>query len=403
MTGRSVAIIFCAALLMGALVGCGRSSETRDAGRASPQPAVGSRGQFQDPAASALTPTPAALTNDDWEVASRDIEKYRGVSVVLEGEVFNVLDDADGYHRFQIYTDASAKRGNTHVAVKEDPRVKRGYQVRVVGVVAGVRVAQAVSGRELRIPEVEAQSVEIIGPPSVVTPTAIASPTPEPTATTRPTASPTPAPATPTSTATRGSTATPESPTPAPTAEPTRVPTGTPAPEPTPESSPMTPPAATSAPVEGPLPLSIDAGSAQLSGAMAVTEDSGAPSGRYIESTVSDQEWDGRGDPPATGEATVQVVVPHDGEYAIWSRMWYGHVDANSYWLIVDNQPAMKVGNDASGYKSWKWVGWRDGSPSNRVTAELTAGVHTLRIVGREAGARIDQLLVTDDLDYVPR
>ncbi len=145
-----------------------------------------------------------------------------------------------------------------------------------------------------------------------------------------------------------------------------------------------------------------DLGSAQLSGAMAVGSDSGAAGGRYIYSTVSDTGWDGKGNPPPTGQAAISVEVPHDGSYAVWAHMWYDNVNANSYWLIIDNQPAIRVGNEDSGYRQWKWVGWHD-SPNSRITVELTAGTHTVRLIGRESGARVDRVLVTDDLNNTPQ
>lgn len=406
--GKSVVTVLLALLLCVVLIACRLSDE---GGSSQPtQSAAGGRSR----SAGSPTATPElpleVLTNENWEVASQDADRYRGTSVALVGEVFNVLEDSEGYHRFQIYTDPKAKRGNTHIVVKGGPVVKKGYQVRVAGTLLGVRVSTAVSGRELRIPEVEAESVEVIGPPSVVTPTATPSPTRVPTDTPVPTASPTPRPATstPEPTVEVVATAKPttgpastETPVPEPTAEPTAEPTVESTVEPTPEPSPTPAPPTAAAPLEVPMSLSIEVDSAQLSGPMVAGLDAPASVG-FVESSESAQDWDGYGDPPPTGEASVQIVVPRDGTYAIWSRMWYGHVDANSYWLIVDDQPAIKVGNENGDYRSWKWVGWRDGSRSKKVTVELEAGTHTLQVVGREAGTRIDKLLVTDDLDCVP-
>ncbi len=141
----------------------------------------------------------------------------------------------------------------------------------------------------------------------------------------------------------------------------------------------------------------MDGTAAQVSGPMAVGADPGAAGGQYIYSTVSDTGWDGKGNPPPTGEANFSVTVPHDGNYAIWAHLWYANVNANSYWLIVDNQTAIRVGNEDEGYRQWKWVGWRDDSPSNRIWVPLTAGSHTIRMVGREAGTRLDRVVVTDN------
>ncbi len=375
----------------------------------------------------AATQLSGELTNESWEQVSRDPDRYKGARVAITGEVFNVLGQVDGFHRFQIYTDAAAAKGNTHVASKDDPGVKQGYQVRVVGTLRGLRVSRAVSGAELRVPEVEAESVEIVGPPSVVTRTA----TPTATATPRPSATPTSTATSVAATATRTPTSTgtpkPTAATPAPmpltaTATPvpaTTTPTAMP-PTATPTPMPATGVAATPTPKPGTLlrppptptrgasrqgesqPIMVDVGSGQVSGSMVAGEGGGAPSGKYAESTVSNQGWDGTGTPPPTGEVALSVTVPRDGTYAVWTRLWYANIDGNSIWLIVDQQPGIKVGNEDDGYKKWKWVGWRDGSTSSRVTVKLSAGTHTVRLVGRETGTRVDAVLLTDDLSYVP-
>lgn len=386
------------------------------------------------------SPTPATLDNQSWGLVAQNADRYQGSPVILEGEVFNVLGESEGYNRFQMYTDAAKAEGNTHVATKSDPKVKNGYQVRVMGTVRGFRVSRSVTGKELRIPEVEAERVEIIGPPSVVTPTPTPTPSPSPTPTSVPTATHTPVPPTVTATSVPPTavpsplTSTPR-PSPSPSVTPaTATPAATTSPSPAPAASPSaTPPpptrspgatpsatatsgasatpGATPQPTSGAAPATAPSGAsvevvaseAQLSGPMALGADDGAANGRYVYTTVSDQGWDGRGNPPATGEATLTVEVPHDGTYAVWARMWYPNVNGNSYWLLVDGQPPIRVGNDEGGYQQWKWVGWRDGSPENRITLELTGGQHAIRLVGRESGARIDRLLFTDDLGYVPQ
>jgi hypothetical protein len=423
--GRSISKVMLTLISCALLVACSPSEgdqdqqgidSTQQSNIVSIQPSPGAEVSAPD------TATADVFNNENWEEVVQDADRFKGAAVTLTGEVFNVLEGSDGYNRFQIYTDPAAKRGNTHIAVRGGPAVKKGYQVRVTGTLLGVRVATAVSGRELRIPEVEAESVEVIGPPSVVTPTVTPSPTKEPTSTPTPTNTPTPQPSPTAEPATNTPTAGPESEmeleviaTPAPPVEtdvpPTETPvpatdtpvppTDTPAPEPTPEPTATPEQVAALPPVEGPLPLTIEADLLQLSGPMVTGQDPAASVG-YIEPSESDQSWDGYGDLPPTGEASIDIVVPSDGTYTIWSRMWYGHVDANSFWLIVDDQQPIKIGNDDGPYEVWQWVGWKDGSRSDKVTVELTEGQHTLRVVGREAGTRIDKLLITDDLNYTP-
>lgn len=416
--GRPAAIALALLAAGMVLAGCGLigggspGSEPVRGDQSGAQPGAVRTARDGSPATSSAG-VPAPLTNENWEIASQEADRHKGESVTLTGEVFNLLGSYDGFHHFQIYTDPQARKGNTHVAVREDPRLKKGYQVLVVGTVRGTLVTKAVSGRELRVPEVEAEKVEIIGPASVVTPTTTPSPTIEPTATRTPTPVPTGVPptSTPVPTAEPPATAAPptatlasqEEPSATP-AQPTETAEASPTAEkfPTAESSPGPQAAPSATPVQGELPLTAPAAAAQLSGPMVTGEGQDATGGRYINTTRSDQGWNGVGSPPPTGEATLQVEVPRDGTYAIWARMWYEHVNANSFWLIVDDGPAIKVGNEDQGYETWKWVGWRDGDTNNRVQVELTAGVHTIRLVGREAGTRIDTVVVTDDLNYTP-
>lgn len=124
----------------------------------------------------------------------------------------------------------------------------------------------------------------------------------------------------------------------------------------------------------------------------------------YLQTAKSDRTWDGTGRPPTdTGSATVNVEVPKEGRYAIWARMYYEHLDANSFWLRIDDQRAIKVGNEDDGYDQWKWVGWQDGNTGDRIVVDLDQGSHSIQILGREEGARIESIVVTDDLNYVPR
>ncbi|MHB1159673.1 MAG: hypothetical protein ACYC3V_04995 [Chloroflexota bacterium] len=413
---RSAAIVVGVVAASLILVGCGIGDGNRSAVQGAGQGGTPAKTEQSSPRGNDSA-TPTVLNTENWELVAQDPERYKGSPVVVDGEVFNVLDESDGYFRFQIYTDPTAAKGNTHVAVKSDPKVKKGYQVRATGTVKGIRVSRSVSGKELKIPEIEAETVEITGPPSVVTPTATSTPSPSLTPTTVPTVTPSPRPATATATpkASSSPTAAPATatsqPSPSPSAAPaTDTPSASPSPAVTlppeaassPEATPEPTPPAAAVP-EGPVSVEAYAGQAQLSGPMAMGADDGAANGQYVYSTVSDTGWNGRGNPPPTGEAVLSVEVPRDGSYAVWARMWYGNVNANSYWLIVDSQPPIRLGNDDGGYRQWKWVGWHDDSPKNRVAVELATGQHTLRLVGRESGTRLDRVLLTDDPNYVPQ
>lgn len=387
MLARFATGITCAALVGVLAAGCALVGGSQGGEAPAPAGNIASTGSKADQSGTASSAeAQGTLTNDSWAAVSQDPDRYKGFRVDITGEVFNVLGHAEGNLLFQIYTDPQASKGNTHVVTRDLPRpVKEGYQVKVTGVLAGTRISRSVSGRELRIPEVNAQSVEIIGPPDVVTPTTTPVPTATPTATRVPTATPTAAPPT--------RTAVP--------ATSTSVPRATAAAIAAPK--PAGTAAGTSITRKDALLVVLPVASATVTAPMALGPDAGAMGGSYLYSSVSDQQWEGRGKAPATGEATLRVDVPQSGNYAIWVHMWYVDLNGNSVWLAVDGQNAIKVGNDNAGYRRWKWVGWSDGDRSHRITVRLTEGSHTLRLVGRESGTRIDGILLTSDLGYTPQ
>lgn len=131
--------------------------------------------------------------------------------------------------------------------------------------------------------------------------------------------------------------------------------------------------------------------------------DPGSSGQGFVETMSTNQGWDGRGSLPQTGQASATIVVPEAGRYAVWVRMRYQHKDANSVWLRVDDDRAIRVGNEESGYQVWKWVGWQDGQPDRRVILDLTPGEHRITLVGREKGAAIDAVIVTSDLEMTPQ
>jgi len=368
------------------------------------------------------------LTNQEWQEAVSAPDKYIGAKVELKGRIFHVLGVQDGAFRFQMFTNPEARQGNTHVEWGGSSEgLKEGVDVLVTGTFKEIRVTTSAAGTELRIPSVTASSVEILsenpesGSPQ---PSPSPEPSPTPTATIRPpavTASPrlpqTPLP--------------PASPTlvipPIPSAFPSPVITPTPGASPTPAMSPTptvgatatpspparipTPSPATATPTPAPSPLAVEQGkpaqvdlsTAVIKAPMVARRDAELSENVYLETTQSDQTWNGVGRAPTTtGSASVTIDVAHEGEYAIWARMYYQNVDANSFWIRIDDQPAIKMGNEDDGYGEWRWVGWRDGNTGDRATVSLSEGSHTLEIIGREKGTRIDSVIITDDLDYLP-
>jgi hypothetical protein len=89
------------------------------------------------------------------------------------------------------------------------------------------------------------------------------------------------------------------------------------------------------------------------------------------------------------GYVLFKVNIPEQGNYTMWLRTWWYDACGNSFFLVVDDKPAQIVGGDGT-YKTWKW---RKAAQSYA----LTTGVHNIKVQNREDGARLDEILITNE------
>ena len=131
--------------------------------------------------------------------------------------------------------------------------------------------------------------------------------------------------------------------------------------------------------------------------------DTTASNGRYLwaPNTAPDQGA------PGPIMATYRVTITQPGEYVLWGRAMAPNGGDDSFFVQVDGgtDNLWDVTNSAGW--SWDRVSHRGGgtiaSPQvNPVRFTLGAGVHTIRIKQREAGTRLDKLLLTSDPILVP-
>jgi len=102
------------------------------------------------------------------------------------------------------------------------------------------------------------------------------------------------------------------------------------------------------------------------------------------------------------------VNIPAAGQYVIWCRVLASASAHDSFFVSVDGG-AEDVYDVAEGTWSsvWQWsrVNGRAGGPAltlNPRIFTLSAGVHTLLFRARDTDTRLDRLVVTDDLNFVP-
>lgn len=108
---------------------------------------------------------------------------------------------------------------------------------------------------------------------------------------------------------------------------------------------------------------------------------------------------------PATnyGSATQTVSVASSGTYRAWSRLMIPSTTNNSYLLEVDGGTCYTVGGSSSiPISTWTWVDYQNGASTSKIDLTLSAGTHTLKLIGNSAGLKLDRLLLLGDTTCVP-
>jgi hypothetical protein len=105
--------------------------------------------------------------------------------------------------------------------------------------------------------------------------------------------------------------------------------------------------------------------------------------------------WDPEKKNAGRGEATYKFTIEESGLYYLWARTWWANGCGNSIDVIIDNYPKAMLGEDGT-YDRWHWV------DAKGVKFNLSKGEHTLKLLNRESGIRVDQFFLTQDRDYVP-
>lgn len=104
------------------------------------------------------------------------------------------------------------------------------------------------------------------------------------------------------------------------------------------------------------------------------------------------------------GTAQVNVMISNGGNHFVWTRMYAPSPAANAYYLQIDNNCPILVGNaDSIPTNVWQWINHQDGITAKRTSIHFTQGMHTITIYGVEPGLKIDSLLLTSDASCIPQ
>ena len=107
---------------------------------------------------------------------------------------------------------------------------------------------------------------------------------------------------------------------------------------------------------------------------------------------------------PATdyGKVTSSISVSSTATYRIWSRIMVPNTTSKTYLLEVDGGNCYSVGGGTITANTWTWVDYQGGTTTNKVQQSLTAGSHTLKLIGNTAGVKVDRVIATSDTACTP-
>lgn len=105
----------------------------------------------------------------------------------------------------------------------------------------------------------------------------------------------------------------------------------------------------------------------------------------------------------ANGVSTQTIAVPSTGTYKAWSRISVPDQAKNSYFLQIDADCAINVGDAPSiPINTWTWVDYQDGNTATKTVLSLTAGSHSVKLINREDTVKVDALLLLSDQACIP-
>jgi lysophospholipase L1-like esterase len=148
----------------------------------------------------------------------------------------------------------------------------------------------------------------------------------------------------------------------------------------------------------------LEAESGSIVAPMVVASDSQASSGQYV--------WvpNGTGnvfDPlQSGGTVTHTFTVPVAGNYVVWGRVMVdtsAGADDDSLFVSMDSGSYSLWDTLRGTLAVWGWDLVNNRGGADPVVYPLSAGQHTLKIKQREDGTKLDRILITDDMAYVPQ
>ncbi len=148
----------------------------------------------------------------------------------------------------------------------------------------------------------------------------------------------------------------------------------------------------------GSVQVTAEAESAAIVSPMARRSSSTASGGQFVSTRTAN-----------SGQVIFTVNIPSAGTYVIWSRVMAADSSSDSFTVSVDGAGADTFDCAENKWSTnWQWSvvnGRNGGAPLtlNPRTFNLSAGTHHITFAGRDANTGLDEIIVTNDLSYVPK
>ena len=98
------------------------------------------------------------------------------------------------------------------------------------------------------------------------------------------------------------------------------------------------------------------------------------------------------------GSVTSPITVTTPGNYRVWSRIQQPNSTSNSYSLEIDGSTCYSAvgGNASLAINTWNWVDYKAGNSATKVDVSLSAGNHTIKMIGDSDGLLLDRIILLE-------
>ncbi|MGD9211358.1 MAG: fibronectin type III domain-containing protein [Desulfobacteraceae bacterium] len=144
-----------------------------------------------------------------------------------------------------------------------------------------------------------------------------------------------------------------------------------------------------------------------LQSPMQIDSDSQASAEKYV--SVPNENANAFDPTLATGQAKYNFEVSNAGNYLVWGRVVSSSITSDSFHVSIDDKDVLAWHTKIDQKGDWIWdvVSKRKFGDkrdnSNPLLYYLGKGPHTLTIKHRESGTKIDKILITNDITFLPQ